>query len=130
MPYIAVRFDTTTGVADDWADALLEAGALSVDAADALAGTLDETEVYGEPDMPSAVWPVTRLTALFGADADVAGAMARAGAVLARPPPQYALEAVPDSDWVRATQAQFGPLRVGERLWIVPTWSEPEDAGA
>ena len=35
MPYIALRFDVTAGVADDWADALLEAGALSVDAADA-----------------------------------------------------------------------------------------------
>ena len=130
MPYIAVRFDTTAGAADDWADALLEAGALSVDAADARAGTVDETEVYGEPDVPSTVWPVTRLTALFGADADVAGAMTRAGAVLARTPPQYVLEDVPDSDWVRATQAQFGPLRVGERLWIVPTWSEPVDASA
>jgi ribosomal protein L11 methyltransferase len=130
MPYIAVRFDTTAGVADDWTDALLEAGALSVDAADARAGTSDETEVYGEPDVPSAVWPVTRLTALFEADADVAAAMASAGAALACTPPQYVLESVPDSDWVRATQAQFGPLRVAERLWIVPTWSEPEDASA
>ncbi|MEO8738182.1 MAG: 50S ribosomal protein L11 methyltransferase [Casimicrobiaceae bacterium] len=130
MPYIALRFDVTAGVADHWADALLETGALSVDAADAHADTPDETAVYGEPDVPSAVWPVTRLTALFGADADVAGAMTRASVMLARTPPQYVLEAVPDSDWVRATQKQFGSLKIAERLWIVPTWSEPEDAGA
>jgi ribosomal protein L11 methyltransferase len=130
MPYIALRFDTAAGTADGWADALLAAGALSVDAADALAGTQDETEVYGEPDVPSAVWPLTRLTALFDADADVVGALGRAGALLARAPPRYFLEAVADSDWGRATQAQFGPLRVGERLWIVPSWSEPEDATA
>ena len=130
MPYLALRFDTTAGAADAWADALLETGALSVDAADAHAGTKDETEVYGEPNVASAVWPVTRLTALFGADADVVGALARAGAMLALTPPRYFLEPVPDTDWVRATQAQFGPLRVGERLWIVPSWSEPEDVGS
>ena len=130
MSYIALRFDVAAGAADGWADALLQAGALSVDAADAHAGTLDETEVYGEPDVPSAVWPLTRLTALFGADADVVGALANAGAMLALTPPQYVQETVPDTDWVRATQAQFGPLRVGERLWIVPSWSEPEDTDA
>ena len=130
MPYIALRFDTAASTADGWADALLEAGALSVDVADARAGTQDETEVYGEPDVPSAIWPLTRLTALFGADADVVGALSRAGTLLARAPPEYFLEAVADSDWVRATQAQFGPLRVGERLWIVPSWSKPEDAAA
>ncbi len=130
MPYIALRFDTAADTADGWADALLAAGALSVDAADARAGTQDETEVYGEPDVPSATWPLTRLTALFGADADVVGALSHAGALLARAPPEYFLEDVADSDWVRATQAQFGPIRVGERLWIVPSWSEPEDAAA
>jgi ribosomal protein L11 methyltransferase len=31
---------------------------------------------------------------------------------------------------VRSTQAQFAPLRVAERLWIVPTWCEPVDARA
>jgi ribosomal protein L11 methyltransferase len=130
MPYIALRFDTAAGAADGWADALLDAGAFSVDAADALAGTAKATEVYGEPGVPSAVWPTTRLTALFAEHADVAGALEQAAAALARTPPRYALEAVPDCDWVRATQAQFGPMQVGERVWILPSWCEPPDAAA
>ena len=32
---------------------------------------------------------------------------------------------VEDADWVRITQAQFQPVRVSDRLWIVPTWHEP-----
>ena len=34
-------------------------------------------------------------------------------------------EQVEDADWVRITQAQFQPVRVSDRLWIVPTWHEP-----
>ena len=29
---------------------------------------------------------------------------------------------MPDADWVRLTQSQFGPIQVAERLWIVPSW--------
>ncbi len=37
---------------------------------------------------------------------------------------------VEDTDWVRATQSQFPPTRISERLWIVPTWHEPPDPKA
>ena len=29
---------------------------------------------------------------------------------------------MPDADWVRLTQSQFGPIHIAERLWIVPSW--------
>ena len=29
---------------------------------------------------------------------------------------------MPDADWVRLTQSQFGPIQVAERLWIAPSW--------
>src|SRR3546814_15743521 len=32
------------------------------------------------------------------------------------------LREVPDADWVRLTQAQFQPIQVGDRIWIVPSW--------
>ena len=34
----------------------------------------------------------------------------------------WSLRDVPDADWVRLTQSQFGPIQVAERLWIVPSW--------
>ncbi|MCC6197698.1 MAG: 50S ribosomal protein L11 methyltransferase, partial [Burkholderiales bacterium] len=37
---------------------------------------------------------------------------------------------VADEDWVRKTQAQFGPIEVAPGLFIVPTWSQPPDPAA
>ena len=37
------------------------------------------------------------------------------------------IAAVADQDWVRLTQAQFGPCRITPAFWIVPTWSEIPD---
>jgi ribosomal protein L11 methyltransferase len=34
----------------------------------------------------------------------------------------WSLRDVPDADWVRLTQSQFGPIHIAERLWIVPSW--------
>jgi len=33
---------------------------------------------------------------------------------------------VPDEDWVRLTQSQFGPIPVGDRLLIVPSWHQDD----
>jgi len=34
----------------------------------------------------------------------------------------WTIRDVPDADWVRLTQAQFGPIQAGGRIWIVPSW--------
>jgi ribosomal protein L11 methyltransferase len=126
MPYRALCFDTSAESAERWADALLAAGALSVDVADAGAGTAGESPWYGEPDAGDVPpWPVGRLSALFDAAADVEAALASAAAHLDQSPPTHSLVAIADADWVRETQAQFAPLRVSDRLWIVPSWREP-----
>src|SRR5262249_37531231 len=39
MSFIALRFDTTASEAEAWSDALLDAGALSIDVSDPFAGT-------------------------------------------------------------------------------------------
>lgn len=124
--FVAVRFDVEAADGDRWSDALLDAGALSVDAADPAAGSGFETPVFGEPDgAPAAWWPITRLTALCAADADAPAIVRSAAAALDRAPPAFETSTVEDQDWVRATQAQFGPLRITDLLWIVPTWCEP-----
>jgi ribosomal protein L11 methyltransferase len=131
MPYRALRFDAPAGSAPRWADALLAAGALSVDVADACADTAAESPRYGEPcDGDLAPWPLSRLCALFDASVDAEAALASAAAQLDETPPAHWQDTIADADWVRETQAQFGPLRVTERLWIVPSWREPVDAGA
>ncbi len=131
MSYLALCFDAAAGDAERWADALLGAGALSVDAADANAGTVDETARFGEPgseaDCGSAVeaWPVTRLTVLFDAEVDIPATLERVGAELGSQAPPHTIETIPETDWVRKTQAQFVPVQASERVWIVPSWCEP-----
>ena len=125
MPYLALSFDAPGDDAERWADALLESGALSVDAADANAGTGDEAARFGEPGADAGAWPVTRLTALFDAGADIAATLGRVEEALGRRSPPHTIEAVPETDWVRTTQIQFAPIQVSERLWIVPSWCEP-----
>lgn len=129
--YVALRFDADAAAADAWSDALLEAGALSVDIGDPRAGTEAELPLYGESGAPMpSRWPMARLTALFPTAADAANALARAGADLGWATPAHEKIAIAEQDWVRATQAQFTPLRIHERLWIVPSWCESPDPSA
>lgn len=108
-------------------DALLEAGALSVDVADAAAGLAHERPLFGEPGSESAgAWDDNEVTALFAPDVD-AGATVRAALGLAAEPEVSTVE---EQDWVRLTQDQFAPIPVTARLWIVPTWCEPVDPAA
>ena len=130
MSYIALCFDADADAADAWADALLAAGALSVDVADPHAGAPGETPIYGEPGTPGAgLWPVSRLTALFPGAACIPDVVAGLAAAGTRVPP-YETFPVAEQDWVRATQAQFAPLRIADALWIVPTWCEAVDPAA
>jgi len=36
--------------------------------------------------------------------------------------PAFILEEIAEQDWVELTQSQFEPLRISERLWVVPSW--------
>jgi ribosomal protein L11 methyltransferase len=127
----SISFDASADVAERWADALLEAGALAVDVADRDAGTPAETDVYGESGAPGAMfWPMNRLTALFDATVDAEAALSRAASSLDEPVPMHRRAATAEVDWVRASQAQFAPIRVCGRLWIVPSWREPPDKEA
>ena len=122
-------------VAGEHAEALAEAlesqGALSVDLADADAGTDREEARFAEPGADAGVWPRCRLSALFDAGADVSAALDAAIAAAGAPPIEAAsTDRLEDADWVALTQRQFEPMRVGERLWIVPTWHQAPDASA
>ena len=77
MSYLALRFDIDADAAEVWADALMSSGALSVDIADARAGTPAETPLYNEPGSAvTTAWPVSRLTVLFSAATNLAAALA------------------------------------------------------
>jgi ribosomal protein L11 methyltransferase len=127
----ALSFDAAADAAERWANALLAVGALSVDVSDPHAGTPAEIALYDEAgEYSTALWPVTRLTALFDAAIDTEAALAMAAARLEEALPAHRRAAVEEQDWVRLVQAQFAPIRVNNRLWIVPSWCEPPDRDA
>lgn len=118
--------------AEALADALVEAGALSVSLEDANAETPDEQPLFGEPGLvpDRHAWTASRLRVLVDGDGGEAVVRAAAAAVGIEPPVIEGTTAVADTDWVRATQSQFPPTRISDRLWIVPTWHEPPDPSA
>jgi ribosomal protein L11 methyltransferase len=127
---LVVEVDATA--ADAFSDALLAHGAASAIIEDAAAGTPDEQPVFDEPGSDAArTWARARVRALVGEDADADALLGAAAAAAGLPAvPRYATEAVAEADWVRASQDQFAPIRISDRLWIVPSWHAPPDPHA
>jgi ribosomal protein L11 methyltransferase len=111
--------------AEALSDALLEAGVLSVSVEDADSDTDAEQPLFGEPGLEPEIqaWRRNRVVALLPDGADPQQILEQAAAALSGPvAPGWLVREVPDADWVRLTQAQFGPIKIGERIWIVPSW--------
>ena len=132
MGWQNVSFLTDAAHAEPMCDVLLEAGALSASIEDADAGTADEKPQFGEPgSVNSPGWVHSRVVALFEPDADVAALLAQASAAIGLTGvPAWTVEAVAEQNWVQLTQSQFDPIRINERLWIVPSWHAAPDPDA
>jgi ribosomal protein L11 methyltransferase len=102
MPWLALTIELEGSAADAFSDALLEAGAQSV-------------------------WiEAAQLCALVDGAAQPARIVAAAADVLGIEAPAFRAACVADDDWVRRSQAQFAPLRIGERLWVGASWHQAE----
>ncbi|WP_250509489.1 50S ribosomal protein L11 methyltransferase [Caballeronia sp. GACF4] len=119
--------------AEALSDALLDVGALSVSVEDADADTPDEQPLFGEPGLTpeTSAWKRSRVVALLADDADPAVLLAAAANEIGlADTPAYSLREVEEQDWVRLTQAQFDPIHIGERIWVVPSWHDAPDPDA
>lgn len=113
---------------DPVCDALDALDALAVTVEDADAQGAGEQPLFGEPGLPppAAGWQRSRVSALFATEEIARNAEFLLAAqdffvdcqVLGRRP-------VPEQDWVRLTQSQFGPVEITPQFWIVPSWHEP-----
>ncbi|MCX7176132.1 MAG: 50S ribosomal protein L11 methyltransferase [Proteobacteria bacterium] len=144
--WLSVTLDADAEHADALSDALLGQGAITVSVEDALAGTPEETPQFGEPGSPACgsppLWSHSRVIALFepgdefantpGGAADdldrrIAAACASVGI---GKPATISYDEVAEQNWVQLTQSQFEPIRINERLWIVPSWHAAPDPAA
>lgn len=130
--WLAVILEVEAQYLEALSEALLGAGAISVDVTDAAAGTPDERPQFAQPGAaPEWTWRRNCVTALFHPDADVRAAIHSASCAAGLPASiPFRIEHIADRDWVQASRAQFEPVRISSRLWIVPSWHSPPDPGA
>ncbi len=134
--WVSVALETDAAHADALSDALLAVGAISVSVEDARAGTGLETAQFGEPDGFSSapaipLWRESRVVALFDPLEDLIGRVGTATAAAGiDQAPEIEFADVAEQDWVRLTQSQFDPIRIDQRLWIVPSWHSAPDEDA
>ena len=136
--WLSVSLPTDARRADALSDVLLEQGAISVSVEDALAGTSEEEPQFGEPGMPGAdqpqLWQHSRVIALFepgnGPTALLESVRAACKILGIDASTSISIEEIAEQNWVQLTQSQFEPIRINERLWIVPTWHDAPDPTA
>ena len=128
-----IKFLCLERSAEDFADMMMDAGAMSVSIEDADLGSPDEKPLYGEPgtEPDTFAWNRSIVSVLADDTFDASQAAAIAAKALGIETPVVKSDTtVPDEDWVRITQAQFSPVKVSDRLWIVPSWHEPPSSEA
>ena len=132
MSWLTLTVNADAQYADSLSDALLELGALSVDIHDADADTAQEQALFGEPGEPPAqLWSFNKVTAMFPETVRIDDIMRQAShAIGLESTFEYSTGTLADHDWVRLTQSQFNPIKISQRLWIVPTWHTPADPAA
>ena len=132
MAWQNVSFLTDAASAEPLCDALIELGALSASIEDADAGTADEQPQFGEPGTPTTPgWQRSRVLALCESDTNVSELLQAACQQLGVPPIRdFSVTALAEQNWVQLTQAQFDPIQISGRLWIVPSWHESPDPSA
>ena len=104
MSWLALTLRLEGTLAEALGDALLDVGAQSV---------------WLEPG---------RVCAILEPQQDAGALVAAAAQAAGIPAPRFSMDQLEDQDWVRASQAQFEPVAIGERLWIGPSWHEPAAA--
>ena len=131
MGWVSLIINAQDNTAELISDTLMEIGALSAVIEDANAETIDEQPIFGEPgDPPPGIWQKNLVSAMFDSNANIDQIMVDLHDKTHLSNLQYSTQMIEEQDWVRATQSQFNPIKISERLWIVPTWHNLVDPNA
>ena len=136
MAWLLLKIEATEQTADKISDALMDIGALSVSIEDANAETEAEQAIFGEPSSthiqypPPGIWQQNIVTAMFDEDVNLEKTIAALCSETGIAQFKYHTEIIAEQDWVHATQAQFNPIEITPKLWIVPTWHDAPNTDA
>lgn len=76
------------------------------------------------------LWDATRVTGLFVVDSEMDAVVEFLERQLGHPLPAHRIEVLEDKDWERAWMDNYHPMRFGDRLWVVPSWTPPPQPAA
>jgi len=120
MPWLQLTFETTPDDAEQFSDLLSEAGANAVTFLDSA-----DQPLYEPPVGETPLWSRTRIIGLFDGSADMPAVLDHIRQSIAlKPLPDHRISPLEDKDWEREWMDSFKPMPFGERLWIVPSWTE------
>ena len=120
MPWLQLILETTPDLAEPLAEQLSEAGASAVTFLDSA-----DQPLYEPPPGETPLWSRTRVIGLFAATTDMDTVLAQiAAGITPNSLPDHRISPLEDKDWEREWMDNFKPMAFGERLWIVPSWSE------
>ncbi|MDI5934087.1 50S ribosomal protein L11 methyltransferase [Halomonas kalidii] len=130
MPWLQLKAHIAPEQAEILEELLLAEGATAITLQDAHDDPVFEPERGTTP-----LWDETVLTGLYDDLEGITAMLERLAAAWAEsmpgePLPVIEHELLTDRDWEREWMDDFTPLRMGQRLWIVPSWHEPPEPGA
>ncbi|ALM52911.1 50S ribosomal protein L11 methyltransferase [Halomonas huangheensis] len=130
MAWLQLKAQVPPEQAELLEELLLEEGATAITLQDA-----HDDPVF-EPDRGTTpLWDQTVLTGLYDDLEGIHDMLERLAAAWAEqmpeePCPVIEHELLDDRDWEREWMEDFKPMRMGQRLWIVPSWHEPPEDDA
>lgn len=130
MAWLQLKAHLAPSHAETLESLLLDEGAQAITFEDA-----EDRPLY-EPDLGTTpLWAETVLTGLYddleGVDAMIERVRSQwAASEPEEPCPEITYEILQDKDWSREWMDGFEPLKMGQRLWIVPSWTDAPDPEA
>ena len=130
MSWVNLSIVSSREQADEFSDFLLDHGALSSSIQDKNLNNNNEEMIFGEPhNGPQRFWQLTQIDALFNNDSEAKKTLAALENVF-NVKLKSAFKNIEDQDWVKLTQAQFHPISIRNKVWIIPSWHNIEDEKA
>ncbi|MBI0102668.1 50S ribosomal protein L11 methyltransferase [Gilliamella sp. W8145] len=121
MPWIQLRINTTSDLAESISEQLEESGAVSVTFQDTF-----DNPVFEPLPGETKLWGNTDVVGLYDAETDID----ELKTILNLEQYSYKIEQLEDKDWEREWMDNFHPMQFGKRLWICPSWREIPDPNA
>jgi len=132
MAWIQLKVEVLPDQIEVIEDSMLLEGAQAVTLQDGADQPILEPELGTMP-----VWDKTIVIGLFDAEVNGDQLIANMQDLFSCDPamkeqlfPKHKLELVEDKDWERAWMDNFHPMQFGDRLWVCPSWKDPEDKNA